>query len=509
VPFIDSLDIANAALFRLGAMRIQSVTENTKNNNTMSFLYDKLRQAELRRNVWRFATRRTVIRPITTTTLQIAPSAWSSTLLYLPGAIVSDANGSLWISTQAENLNNQPGQSGAWDQYFGPLTADIYDPTQAYNAGELVYMFLQGAGSIGAAGYVVFQSQTNFNLQTPASSFPGPWSSTTTYAAGQQVIGLDNNIYMSLINNNLNIQPAYNSNPTSWANTGATAASYPNYFNPQLNNIGTFPLIGPPNVVTAWNGATQYTTDQCVSYNGAQWRSLIPANLNNTPAQPPSLWSATTTYGLGQQITGPDMYIYTSLVNGNLDNNPSGSAFPTLWTNTGVLAAWSMVPTLFPAALGWLPLQCSLTNLTFVYPVGSGPAEQTESRNVYRLPAGYLRTAPQDPKAGSSSILGAPTGIQYEDWDLESNFLVSRDCFPIVFRFVADCYLVSQFDAMFCEGLACRLAYEACEDLTQSAGKQTQVASAYKVFMTEARAVNGIETGPTEPPVDDWLTTRA
>jgi hypothetical protein len=168
-----------------------------------------------------------------------------------------------------------------------------------------------------------------------------------------------------------------------------------------------------------------------------------------------------------------------------------------------------MVPTLFPAALGWLPLQCSLTNLTFVYPVGSGPAEQTESRNVYRLPAGYLRTAPQDPKAGSSSILGAPTGIQYEDWDLESNFLVSRDCFPIVFRFVADCYLVSQFDAMFCEGLACRLAYEACEDLTQSAGKQTQVASAYKVFMTEARAVNGIETGPTEPPVDDWLTTRA
>ena len=507
--YIDSLDIANRALFHLGAVRIQSITENSKNNATMTFLYDKLRDAELRRNVWRFAIRRTIIRPITTTTLLIQPTLWSASLLYLPGAIVSDNNGAMWISTTAENLNNQPGLTAAWDQYFGPLTADIYNPTVAYNAGELVYMFLQGAGPIGSAGYVVFQSQTNFNLQTPASSFPGPWSATTTYSAGQQVIGLDNNIYMSLIANNLNIQPAYNANPLSWANTGATAASYPNYFNPQLNNIGTFPLIGPPNVVTPWNGSTQYTTDQCVSYNGQQWRSLIPANLNNTPVLPPSLWSSTTTYASNQQVTGPDMYIYTSAINNNIGINPSGSANPAQWTNTGVLAAWSTIPTLFPAALGWLPLPCNLTNLTFVYPVGSGPAEQTESRNVYRLPAGFLRTAPQDPKAGSSSILGAPTGIQYDDWELESNYLVSRDAFPIVFRFVADCYLVSQFDPMFCEGLACRLAYEACEDLTQSTGKQQAAAQAYKVFMTEARAVNGIETGATEPPVDDWLTTRA
>ena len=509
MAYLDSLDIANRALFHLGAVRIVSITEDTKNNTTMSFLYDKLRQAELRRNVWRFATRRSVIRPITTTTLQIAPSLWSSTLLYLPGAVVSDANNALWISTQAENLNNQPSQSGAWDEYFGPMTADIYDPTQAYNAGELVYMFLQGSGSVGAAGYVVFQSQTNFNLQTPASSFPGPWAAATTYSSGQQVIGLDNNIYMSLINNNLNIQPAYNAHPVSWANTGATAASYPNYFNPQLNNTGTFPLIGPPNVVTAWSGSTQYTTDQCVSYLGSQWRSLIPANLNNIPATAPSLWSAVTTYSINQQITGSDMYIYTSLANGNLNNNPTGSGNPTFWTNTGTLAAWSNTLVLFPAALGWLPLQCSLTNLTFIYPIGSGPAEQTESRNVYRLPAGYLRTAPQDPKAGSSSILGAPTGIQYADWNLESNFLVSRDAFPIIFRFVADCYLVSQFDPMFCEGLACRMAYEGCEDLTQSGAKMQGCLLAYQKFMVEARVVNGIEIGSEEPPVDDWLTSRA
>jgi hypothetical protein len=56
--------------------------------------------------------------------------------------------------------------------------------------------------------------------------------------------------------------------------------------------------------------------------------------------------------------------------------------------------------------------------------------------------------------------------------------------------------------------LGARIGLEVCERLTQSTAKLSNIGAAYKVFMTEARTVNGIETGAEEPPEDDWLTCR-
>jgi len=44
------------------------------------------------------------------------------------------------------------------------------------------------------------------------------------------------------------------------------------------------------------------------------------------------------------------------------------------------------------------------------------------------------RVAPRDPKAGSSSFLGAPSGLEYTDWLYEGNLLISRDVARIMFR---------------------------------------------------------------------------
>jgi hypothetical protein len=480
--YLDSLDIANRALFHLGAVRIVSITENTKNNATMSFLYDKLRAAELRRNVWRFATRRAVIRPVTPTTLLVSPLPWSSTQLYLPGAIVADTNGVLWQSTLAENLNNQPGQSAAWDQYFGPMTADLFSQVSNFTAWSAVTAYVTGNQvSYQSVAYQALQNNTNQPPNTPSSQYWAPITinNTNGYYAGE----------MTYV-------------PVSEAG-GFGAAGYVVFLSMTNGNTDV------PNVPTPWNPTVQYTADQTVSYNGSQWRNLLPINLNITPATPPAAWAAGTTYASGNQVTGADFYIYQSIGNGNLGNNPTNSGNPSFWTNTGVLAGWSSTPTLFGADLNWLPLQVSLTNLTFVYPVGSGPATDAETRNVFRLPSSFLREAPQDPKRGGVSYLGAPSGMMYDDWEFEGNFLVSRDAWPIVFRFVADIYQVSQFDDMFCEGLAARMAYEGCEDITQSIGKQGACAQAYNKFMADARTVNGIETGATEPPVDDYITCRA
>src|SRR5208282_5940427 len=95
--FLDSLDIANRVCQHCGVNQILSVTEDTTNNNEISLAYGKLRRAELRRNAWRFAIRKTVLRPITSTTLAITPAAWASGTTYLFGALVTDTNGAIWI----------------------------------------------------------------------------------------------------------------------------------------------------------------------------------------------------------------------------------------------------------------------------------------------------------------------------------------------------------------------------------------------------------------------------
>jgi hypothetical protein len=63
-------------------------------------------------------------------------------------------------------------------------------------------------------------------------------------------------------------------------------------------------------------------------------------------------------------------------------------------------------------------------------------------------------------------------------------------------------------DPMFCEGLGARIGLEICEPLTQSDSKLGTISQIYKTFMSDARNVNGIETGSVEPPLDDYITCR-
>jgi len=119
-----------------------------------------------------------------------------------------------------------------------------------------------------------------------------------------------------------------------------------------------------------------------------------------------------------------------------------------------------------------------------------------------------LRIAAQDPKAGSVSFLGAPTGAMYKDWLFEGDWLVTRDFGPILLRFVADTIDVPKMKDLFCEGLAARIGMEVCEPLTQSITKDQFLQQTYKWAISRAKTANAIEAGPEEPPEDDWVTTR-
>lgn len=115
LSFQSPVDIANRALQHVGALRIVSFTDDTKSAGEVSFVYDKVRQAELRRNCWRFAYRNAVLRPVNSLSQLIgqvptstAPNLLASMLLMPPvydpsvtyplGAIVADTNNTLWQS---------------------------------------------------------------------------------------------------------------------------------------------------------------------------------------------------------------------------------------------------------------------------------------------------------------------------------------------------------------------------------------------------------------------------
>lgn len=426
MTFQVPVDIANRACQHCGVQRIsptQGFNENSVQASEFGFNYDKLRRAELRRNVWAFATRKVALRPITTTTMFLAPSMWSATTTYTQGAIVSDAAGYLWQSIAQDNLNNTPGNASAWEAYCGPLTADAYDTTgtTGYYAGELVY-------------------------ETPGDG---------TYK-----------VYLSLTNNN------------------------------SLD----------PSTATAWSATVQYMKDQVVEVSSTFYVSLIDFNLNQNPATAPALWASGTTYGAAARVGASDGLIYTSIAGGNLGNDPTLTT--GFWTNTGVLNPWTTVNPFGQAGDTWLLVDIALQDMSITYPIGSGPSFQSVSRNIFRLPANYLRRAPADPKAGSSSFLGAPTGVMYTDWLYEGDFIISRQPFPIILRFVADITQVTAMDDMFCEGLAATLALNTINRLTQATGKKADIANDYRRIMGEARIVNGIETGPTEPEEDLYITCR-
>ena len=424
MAFLDSLDIANRTCQHLGVTRIANPTEDSVQNAEITFAYDKLRRAELSRNNWSFSIKHAILRAIDTTTYKLAPAQWNAGIQYLPGSVVADANGLLWISNQANNIGNDPSLTDVWDCYFGSMSADAYDTSggTAYYAGDLVY------------------------IQNADSSY---------------------NIYLSLQNANTEV----------------------------------------PNVADTWSAIATYQEDETVAYLGTQWRSLIALNTNNIPVQGPANWVATQTYAMGVQATGTDGFQYTSVGNGNIGNNPVTDN-GTYWTNTDIPTAWTNVPTIPASSSLWVPLYASLISFNFVYPIGYGPSSQQTTKNVFHLPAGYLRKAPQDPKAGLYSFLGAPAYNGQEDWLIEKPFLLSQVSTPILFRFIADITKVRAMDDLFCECLAAHIGTETCETITNSNVKQQTCINKYKEYRANAVLQNGIEVGPTTAPEDEYLMVR-
>jgi len=481
MPFRTPTDIANRACQHMGVRtldRTLGFNEDSVQALEISTCYDNLRVAELERNLWVFSTRRAVLRPIGMNTMILDPPLWSSSTTYFPGAIVKTVEGDIWFSTDANNFNNQPGASPSWDGYFGAMSCDPIVSGISYSAGDIT--FVVGTNGIPS----VYLSLVNSNSDVP--SVAQSWVSLDSngdpfFYFKDQVVSYSGTLYQSLIDlnggNHPGLAPAIWAVGTTYAaGTQVTGSNAVVYTSVSSGNVGHSPTSNP----TYWT----------------------PSGLSN-----PAAWAVGTTYAAGAQVVGSDGVIYSSIAGGNVGNNPPAS--PATWTNTGAYAPWTTTVTNTNfGSLNWSKLGVALKKLTLAYPIGCGPVEDRSSRNVYHLPAGHLRVAPQNPKSAVNTIFGGPSFYPYDDWEFESRFITTSNFNPINYRFVANIHGVEKMDTMFCEGLGARIGLECCQRVTQSDTKVKEIGQAYDRFMGEARTVNSIEIGAIDPPEDDYITIR-
>lgn len=247
----------------------------------------------------------------------------------------------------------------------------------------------------------------------------------------------------------------------------------------------------------AYDAGTTYAAGALVTdTSGAIWQSLVASNTGNTPADGSAFWvaytgpitadaySASVTYYTGEMVTSGG-HVYLSLVNANKNNTPASSGAD--WLDLGSGAS---------------------STLTILLPLGFDPFGVT-NKSLYRLPYGFLRLAPYDLKRASTERLAVSAGTKVTDWELSGSYLLSAQSFSAsngawLLNYVANVTDVSRFEGLFCEGLACRMALNLVERLTQSVEKTATLSKIYDRFISEARKVNMIEQGSSEEDEMDY-----
>lgn len=79
---------------------------------------------------------------------------------------------------------------------------------------------------------------------------------------------------------------------------------------------------------------------------------------------------------------------------------------------------------------------------------------------------------------------------------------------PLNIRYSSDVTDPNLFDTTFAEALSCKLAMEACEDLTQSSTKFQQIATEYADAIKTAIRGNAIERPPQQLAESEWIIAR-
>lgn len=127
--------------------------------------------------------------------------------------------------------------------------------------------------------------------------------------------------------------------------------------------------------------------------------------------------------------------------------------------------------------------------------------------NSFQLPSDFLRLVQvndtfvdpslNDYRQDDDSAYRIEAGTIYTDFDA-----------PLKLRYVRDITDPGRFDPLFVEAIAGKLAYEACEAITQNSGKREQANQDYVMAKRDAYKVNAIEKPPQGWPDSSWMLGR-
>jgi hypothetical protein len=90
-------------------------------------------------------------------------------------------------------------------------------------------------------------------------------------------------------------------------------------------------------------------------------------------------------------------------------------------------------------------------------------------------------------------------------FDVEGGAILTNQSAPLDIRYVSRVTNTGLYPALFSEALACRLAAEGCEAITQNLSKRQAAWDERKQALREARRVNAIEQPPKRPPDSGWV----
>jgi hypothetical protein len=108
---------------------------------------------------------------------------------------------------------------------------------------------------------------------------------------------------------------------------------------------------------------------------------------------------------------------------------------------------------------------------------------------AYQLPADFLALV----QVNDFYVRGLK---QRAPWSVEGGQILTDFSAPLKIRYVAKVSSIDLLDPLFVEVLACKLALESCEALTQSAQKRQLAANEYDFAVSEAARQDAIENPP-------------
>ena len=259
-------------------------------------------------------------------------------------------------------------------------------------------------------------------------------------------------------------------------------------------------------------GTTYNKNDMVIDASNKIWVSLLGSNVGNTPSSSPTQWTAWVLPSSGNASTTPQITFNSAL---------APSVFVSIINNNGPVSPATNVTT-FPAASPyWTSVGGTVQQVSIMWPLNFGPANDTSTANLYPLPFGWLRPSliALNSKQYAKPWLGAMYGPieTSEDYTYQGKFFSTSGSFQAIptqtfgnyrdLDFVADIADVTLMPPLFCETLAVTIAQAIDEPLTQ--GKNAQkLAMDFKRITGEAMRVDMILQGDPVDELEEFIRVR-